>query len=179
MAHRFASALAALLLVTVPTVASAQSALTRPESGHLALALGAFASGEPGNLSVAPNLRAELAFNVIGPLAAGGYFETQLGAGDRFAAGGGLLFTVRPNVETFPVQPHFELSGGRLDLPGARQAALDIWTVSLGGGLGVPVTGDITIEARVRHTWLFGLPAGEPAPNAGWTLALAVAVDLR
>lgn len=176
--------LLAFVLVAAPTLASAQtsaeaSPTTRPESGHLALVVGAFASGEPGNLSFAPTARAELAFNLVGPLAAGGYFEAQLGSADRVAAGGGLLFTVRPDVPTFPVQPHFELSGGRLQMPGAVQPMLDVWTVSLGGGLGVPVTRDVAIEARVRHTWLFGLPSSERTAEAGWTMALAVAVDLR
>jgi hypothetical protein len=176
----------ALLLALVPfapALASAQAQpvtpTTRPESGHLALVLGGFVAGEPGALSLAPNARAELAFNVIGPIAAGGYFETQLGSGDRFAVGGGLLFTVRPDVPTFPLQPHFELSGGRLQMPGASQAMLDAWSVSLGGGLGVPVARDVAIEARVRHTWLFGLPSSASTPDAGWTIALAVAVDLR
>jgi hypothetical protein len=179
MPVRIALVLAALFAFA-PTAALAQPSPTaRPESGHLALALGTFASGEPGNLSFVPTGRAELAFNVVGPVAAGGYFETQLGTGDRVALGGGLLFTVRPNVPTFPVQPHFELSGGRLQMPGAAQAMLDVWTVSLGGGLGVPVVNDVSIEVRVRHTWLVGLPGSERVAAEGWTIALAVAVDLR
>ena len=171
-----------LVLFALPTIAGAQARLVapvRPESGHLALVLGTFASGEPGSLSFVPTGRAELAFNVIGPVAAGGYFETQLGTSERVAAGGGLLFTLRPDVPTFPVQPHFELSGGRLQMPGAHQATLDVWTVSLGGGLGVPLLADVAIEARVRHTWLLGLPHSEPTAATGWTIALAIVVDLR
>lgn len=187
-ARRIVVALTALSLSLPATLAEADLAeaddaqVASDESGHVSFSGGALAGDDAGSLAFRPLVRAEIAFNVAGPLAAGGFlqvaFATDGAATDAPAFGGGVLLTLRPDVPQLGFVPHLELTGSRLQLPSRLEGIVDAWSAGIGGGVGVTITTGIAIEARVHHGWYFGLPAASALAESAWTFGTALTVDL-
>ncbi|MDQ3031156.1 MAG: hypothetical protein M3Y87_01970 [Myxococcota bacterium] len=172
------------LALLVPLGASADDATqTSDEAGHVSFSGGALAGDDGGSLAFRPVVRAALAFNVAGPLAAGGFlqvaFATEAGASETAAFGGGVLLTLRPDVPELGFVPHIEITGARLQLPTrGERGIVDAWSAGIGGGVGVAIITGISIEARVHHGWYFGMPTESGLAESAWTFGGALTVDL-
>jgi hypothetical protein len=171
MLRLFAGTITCLLVLQIASArADDAEPPPRAEAGHVSVALGALIADEAGGTRARPTLRAELAFNVVGPIAAGGFVQVAFAdlPLDRPAFGGGLIATLRPELSFFGLPegtlvPHLEITGARLQLPSGLQGTIDAWSV----------------EARAHHGWYFALPEGTTLADAAWTFALAVTIDLR
>ncbi|WP_157069030.1 hypothetical protein [Sandaracinus amylolyticus] len=173
---------AALVGIAVPCAAHAEDAPeVDPESGHVSVSGGALAGDDAGSLAFRPLVRAEVAFNVAGPLAAGGFLQVAFadgGMSDAPAFGGGVLLTLRPDLPELGFVPHLEITGSRLQLPSRGDGLVDAWSAGIGGGIGVTIVTGVAVEARVHHGWYFGLPATSSLSESAWTFGGALTVDL-
>jgi hypothetical protein len=155
---------------------------THDEAGHVSVSGGALAGDDAGSLAFRPLVRAEIAFNVAGPLAAGGFVQVAFadgGPSDAPAFGGGVLLTLRPDLPQLGFVPHIEITGARLQLPSRAEGGIvDAWSAGLGAGVGLSIVTGISIEARVHHGWYFGLPATSALSESAWTFGGAMTVDL-
>lgn len=176
------TALSTVLLGAIPGVVRADpEAPQDDESGHVSVSGGALAGDDAGSLAFRPLVRAEVAFNVAGPLAAGGFLQVAFadgGPSDAPAFGGGVLLTLRPDLPQLGFVPHLEITGSRLQLPSRADGLVDAWSAGIGGGVGVALTQGIALEARVHHGWYFGLPAASTLSESAWTFGGALTVDL-
>lgn len=154
---------------------------THDEAGHVSVSGGALAGDDAGSLAFRPLVRAEIAFNVVGPLAAGGFVQVAFadgGPSDAPAFGGGVLLTLRPDLPQLGFVPHLEITGARVQMPSREVGLVDAWSAGIGGGLGVSIVTGISVEARVHHAWLFGMPALGSLSESAWTFGGALTVDL-
>ena len=170
------------LALLAPVRASAEDA-AQDEAGHVSVSGGALAGDDGGSLAFLPVVRAELAFNVVGPLAAGGFlqvaFATEEGASETATFGGGVLLTLRPDLPQLGFVPHIEITGARLQLPTRSEIGIvDAWSAGIGAGIGASLGAGVSIEARVHHGWYFGMPSGSGLSESAWTLGGALTVDL-
>ncbi|MCB9615212.1 MAG: hypothetical protein H6722_22475 [Sandaracinus sp.] len=139
-------------------------ALTTPalaDTGEAGVQAGVLRLEGPGGTRLEPTLRSDFAFELVGPLHAGGWVQV-VGLTlplTEIALGGGVEVSLRPQLGWF--RPTFEVAGGRQRLPTARQDGREVgtWTTSAAVGLGVAATEQLVIEARLTHAWFHQLDA--------------------
>ena len=150
-------------------------------SGHLSVEAGALVGEVGDHLTAHALLRAEIAFRLIGPFAAGGFLQTVVAddpMGSPPGFGGGVLLALRPELPLLGFVPHLEVTGARVQLPGHAQALVDAWSIGLGAGVGARLIPELTLEARVRHQWWLGMTPASQLPESAWTVSVALTVDL-
>lgn len=177
----------ALLALTVALAAPLRASAdedderTHDEAGHFSVSGGALAGDDSGSLAFRPLVRAEIAFNVLGPLAAGGFLQVAFADGgpEAPAFGGGVLLTLRPDLPELGFVPHIEITGARLQLPSRADAGIvDAWSAGIGAGVGLTIVTGVSVEARVHHGWYFGMPSTSALSESAWTFGGAMTVDL-
>lgn len=151
------------------------------EAGHVSFTGGALLGDDGGSLAVSPLVRAELAFNLAGPFAMGGFLQAAFSDQGSLtpAFGGGVLFTLRPDLPALGFVPHIEITGARLQLPTRAETGLvDAWSAGIGAGAGFRLSEEVSLECRVHHGWYFGMPASHTLAESAWTFGGALNVDL-
>jgi hypothetical protein len=164
-----------------PAFADDDDAEQQEEAGHVSFTGGALVGDDSGSLAVSPLVRAEVAFNLIGPFAAGGFLQAAFrDQGDIAPAfGGGVLLTLRPDVPALGFVPHIEITGARLQLPTRAEAGIiDAWSAGIGAGAGFHLAEGVSLECRVHHGWYFGMPMAHTLAESAWTFGAALNVDL-
>ena len=127
-----------------------------------------------------PNLNAQFAFELIGPLQAGVWGNVM--ASDlplkNPAFGGGLVVALRPTIPVLRLQPILEVAGGRTQIAVDQSDKESAWLTSISGGLGVLVTNSMRVEVRVSHAWLFQLSEGSTLQPRTWTGSVGLSFDI-
>jgi len=150
-------------------------------SGHFSVETGVLVGDHGTQLTARALLHAQIAFRLIGPLAAGGFFQTVVAddpMGSPPGFGGGLVLALRPELPLLGFVPHLEITGARVQLPGHAQTLVDAWSIGLGAGIGARLLREISLEARVRHQWWLGMTPHSELSDSAWTFAVALSVDL-
>jgi hypothetical protein len=140
------------------------------DTGYLTAQAGAMGLTQGEGMTFSPYARADVGLRLWGPFTLGGFFQaSSADLMERDAGlGGGLVFAIRPDVSLLGFVPHAEVSGARLQLPGASRN-LDAWALNVAGSLGYEIGAGLSIEARVQHSWYFDLPQESGVGQTGWT----------
>jgi hypothetical protein len=143
----------ALLALSTPALA---------DTGEAGVRFGVLRLDGPEGVRFEPTLQTDFAFELVGPLHAGGYVRA-VGLTlplTEIALGGGVEVSLRPQLGWF--RPSLEVAGGRQRLPSATQDGerSRAWTTSVAVGLGVAATDRVIVEARLAHAWWHQLDGG-------------------
>lgn len=173
------SARVPLLALALLAASSFDNPRAAADTGTLGVQVGAVQLQGTEGESWRPTLRSDFAFDLSGSyLQAGGW---MLVTAEAFplkhpALGGGVLVALRPQFAC--LRPVVEAAAGRVQLPTSQRDQVSAWSVSLTGGLGVEVSDDFFLEARLAHTWLYDLPAESAVRDRTWTVTGGIGVDL-
>src|SRR5688572_2019115 len=115
MSYRLA--LVQVLAIAIAIGLAPRAASADDGAGHVSVMAGVLGGDDDGSLAIRPHVRAELALDVIGPLAVGGFVQATADVeGLPPAFGGGVMITLRPELPLLGFVPHLELTGARLAL---------------------------------------------------------------
>lgn len=168
-----------LTLVAALTLWAAAPQAAQADTGLFSIRAGAIGLEDGGERSWRPRLRADLAFELAGPLQAGPWFVVSA---EEFPLqnpgfGAGLLVAVRPEIPGIGLVPSFEATAGRLQLP-TSQGRADVWVTGLSVGLGVRVAPNVLVEGQVGRDWYHGLGGDMSLGETAWTATLGLGVEI-
>jgi hypothetical protein len=173
---------ALLVCATVTALAVVAPGHARADTGTLDIQLGGLQlTDQAGDVHGRPTIRTDFAFDLVGStLQAGGYFQITSEAFPlkRPGLAGGVLVALRPEIESIGLRPILEASIGRMQLPVAQMQQEVAWVSSLAGGLGVRVSDELFLEARLTHQWLHALPEDSAIRARTWTVTAGFGIEL-
>ncbi|HJK89790.1 MAG TPA: hypothetical protein RMH85_16240 [Polyangiaceae bacterium LLY-WYZ-15_(1-7)] len=157
----------------------AAPALAEADTGTLSVQLGATGLDQ-ADRSWHPTLRTDFAFDLVGPLQAGGYMQIMAAEVPLKSPGlgGGVLLALRPEIPVVHLRPLLELSGGRTQLTLAQNHKEVAWVTAAAVGLGVPIAQGAFFEARVTHQWFHQLPEDSALASRSWVVTGGLSFDI-